>query len=197
MPRIWTFLASIALIHACAEVRRSDAGTDAPRTTDAPAAVDAAATTDAPGPANVIVINEVNPEAPDWVELINAGATPLLLDGLSLVDGDDTHTPVPLPPSTVLPPGARFLVAFDTLCTAAPPDGLGLPAGSCVETTFGIGGSGDTIRVVRGSTVTDPVEAEATFPGGLGAGETYCRLPDGIGAFGPCMPTLNATNTGL
>lgn len=206
-----TLLLALLGLAGCAEVRGTDAGTpdapagsdtpmamtDAPMVmTDAPMAMTDTPGTDVPAAGNVVVINEINPASPDWVELINAGTTPLSLDGLSIVDDDDTHVPVAFPTGTTLAPGARFIVAFDVPCADPPPAGLGLAA-SCIETTYGIGGGGDTIRILRGAAVTDPVEVMEVFTGGLATGQTYCRLPDATGAFGPCMQTLNAANAAL
>lgn len=197
MRRTLSVIVSLLAATACAEVRRTDAGTDAPLGADTPLGGTDAPARDVPAAsdagAGALVINEVNAEAPDWVELLNAGTTDVSLEGLSIVDGDDTHAPVAFPAGASLTPGERYVVAFDTLCATAAPDGLGLTA-NCVETTYGLGGTGDTIRVLRGTAVTDPVEVELVFPGGLGVGETYCRLPDGSGDFGSCAPTLNAVN---
>lgn len=182
----------------CAEVRdRSDAAPadgGAP-TPDVPADRDAPVLTDVPVTANPVVINEINSAAPDWVELLNAGGTPIDLSALSILDGDDTHTAVPFPAGTVLAPGQRYIVAFDSLCADPAPMGLDLTE-RCLETTYGIGGSGDTIRIRDAS---DAVVVSVEFPGeaaaGIEAGQTYCRLPDGSGAFAACAATLGAPNT--
>jgi hypothetical protein len=210
MTRSSLLLSLLLCLAGCAEVRPTDAGTDAPvqndtpmtmtdapmTMTDTPMTMTDTPSTDAPAAGNVVVINEINPASPDWVELINAGTTALSLDGLSIVDDDDTHVPVAFPTGTMLAPGARFIVAFDVPCADAPPAGLGLTE-SCIQTTYGIGGGGDTIRILRGTAVTDPVEVMEVFAGGLATGQTYCRLPDATGAFGPCTPTPNATNAEL
>jgi len=201
----------IALLAGCSEVRdETDSGMpDVPETTDSggPGTDAPVATTDTPTvptdtPStgeNRIVINEIFPDGEDWVELVNGGTTAIDLDGMSIVDGDDTHDPVPFPAGASLAPGGRYIVGFDIPCEGALPDGLGL-TGRCIATTYGISGSsGDTIRVIDGLTLVDGVVvASVEFPGstaaGLVDGQTYCRLPDATGDFGPCTPSMDALN---
>lgn len=196
---------------ACAEVRGTDAGrTDVPTGTDTPMLADVPSSSDvpaldtpgldaplsdtpgadAPVTGNVVVINEINPDSPDFVELLNAGTTPLSLDGLSIIDSDDTHTAVAFPAGTTLAPGQRFIVAFQVTCPDAPPAGLGLTE-RCVATDFGIGGGGDTIRIRDGAGAEI---VSVVFPGGLATDQSYCRLPDGTGDFAACDITLDAVN---
>lgn len=164
-------------------------GTDAPGT-DAPA-------TDAPAPTGDLVVNEIFADGEDFVELVNAGSSAYDLDGLSIVDGDDTHVPVAFPEGASIAPGGRYLVGFELPCADAPPAGLGLTE-RCIETDFGIGNSGDTIRILMGTDVTGTVVLSAEFPGaepaGLTAGQSYCRLPDVTGAFAACTPSADAAN---
>jgi hypothetical protein len=203
----------MALLGGCSEVRdETDVGMpDVPATldtgvpgTDAPMVESdtPSVPTDTPSSGeNVVAINEIYPDGEDWVELVNAGTTAVDLEGMSIVDGDDTHDPVAFPAGATLAPGARYLVGFDIPCEGALPAGLGLTE-RCIATTYGISGSsGDTIRVIDGLTVADGVVvATVTFPGseaaGLVEGETYCRLPDATGDFAPCTSTLDAVNAG-
>lgn len=213
MNKTLTALALITLASAgCSEVRdENDGGTpDVPEMTadtsvpelDAPTVPSDTPTAPSDTPStteNVIVINEIFPDGEDWVELVNAGTTAIDLDGMSIVDGDDTHEPAPFPAGASLAPGARFLVGFDIPCEGALPDGLGLTE-RCVATTYGISGSsGDTVRVIDGLTLADgTVVASVEFPGstaaGLADGQTYCRLPDMTGDFAPCASTIDAAN---
>jgi hypothetical protein len=205
MTRTLLSLSLLLSLAGCAEARNdrdTGGGTDTPAASDTPVATDApsvgtdtpAPPTDAPAGTNQVVINEINPSSPDWVELINTGTSALSLDGLSIIDADDAHTAVPFPAGTSLAPGQRYIVAFDAICADPAPTGLGLTA-RCLETTYGIGGAGDTIRIqdADGNDVVSVV-----FPGetaaGLGADQTYCRLPDGSGAFAACAATLDAVN---
>lgn len=200
----------MALLGGCSEVRdENDSGLpDVPATLDTGPGTDApiveldtpGVSTDTPSTGgNIIVINEIYPDGEDWVELVNAGTSSIELEGMSIVDGDDTHEPVPFPAGATLAPGARYLVGFDIPCEGALPDGLGLTE-RCITTTYGISGSaGDTIRVIDGLTLADgSVVASVAFAGstaaGLSDGQTYCRLPDASGAFAPCASTLDAVN---
>jgi hypothetical protein len=217
MTRLCFFLI-LASLAGCSEVRDENdtgvPGTDAPVAdtgvpgTDAPAidapasdtsGTDAPSDDDAPAPASALVVNEIFADGQDFVELVNAGATAFSLDGMSIVDGDDAHVPVAFPAGTSVAPGARYLVGFEHPCADAPPAGLGLTE-RCIETDFGIGNSGDTVRILEGTEVTGTVVLSAAFPGaepaGLTAGQSYCRLPDVTGDFAPCTPTADATNEG-
>lgn len=209
MTRSHSVVFLITALVGCAEVRdHRDTGlpgSDAPPvvdtgvpSSDVPSTVDAPRA-DAPTTGTgALVINELFSDGQDWVEFINTGTVGLSLEGLFIVDGDDTHVPVAFPAGATLPGGARFLVGFEHPCEDAPPAGLGVTE-RCITTDFGIGNGGDTIRVLDGEVIAEAsVVVSLEYPGvaaaGLGAGQTYCRLPDGTGDFGACAPTPDATN---
>lgn len=123
------------------------------------AAGSAGATSDA----GIIKINEIesnggNPD--DWVELYNAGPSPVDLSGYVFKDNDDTHS-YTLPAGTVVEPGAYYVM--DTGATGF---------------NFGLGG-GDSARLYlpNGTTLVDSYTWTAH------AATTYGRCPNGIGSF--------------
>jgi hypothetical protein len=106
-------------------------------------------------------INEVesNGGTPgDWIEIYNAGATPMTLDGFVVKDNDDTHASV-IPAGTSIPGHGYYLVEEAAL-------------------GFGLGGA-DAARLFAadGTTLVDSYAWPAH------AATTYGRCPDGSGAF--------------
>jgi hypothetical protein len=114
-----------------------------------------------PTPTPSVKINEVesNGGTPgDWVELVNTGSSAVDLTGWSMLDNDDTHTAVPLPPGSTIAPGGYFVVEESTL-------------------GFGLGAS-DQARLFDAShTLVDSSSWTQH------ASTTYGRCPNGSGAF--------------
>ena len=112
-------------------------------------------------------INEIESsdasDGPDWVEIMNIGATAVDASGLIVKDDDDAHV-YEIPAGTTVAPGGLLLI-----------DTLG----------FGLGG-GDQVRLfdADGETVIDAHGWDAH------AATTYGRCPDGSGAF---ETTVSAT----
>ena len=111
-----------------------------------------------------VVINEIesNGDDTDWIEVLNAGTTPIDMTGWSVMDDDPVghaDETTPLPAGTVLQPGAYFV--FD----------------QHVNFVFGLGG-GDTVtlRDANGNTVDQHVYAAH-------AAGVLARCPDGTGDF--------------
>jgi Lamin Tail Domain len=93
----------------------------------------------------------------DWIELFNAGATPLDVSGYIIKDNDDTRTTT-LPAGTTIAPGAFYVIEEAVL-------GFGL-------------GAADAARVYDpNGALIDSYEWTAH------AAITYGRCPDGTGAF--------------
>lgn len=120
----------------------------------------------------------------DAIELYNAGRAAADLSGWKL--SDDASFPVDktyvFPPGSTLEAGA-FLVLVelnDVTMTG--------------ELPFGISGSNEETLTLAdaGGVVIDAV----TFEGAL-AEVSYCRVPDGVGAWAACDPTFGATNQAL
>jgi hypothetical protein len=121
-----------------------------------------------PVPVTDVRINEVesNGGTPgDWIELTNLGPDPADISGYTVLDNDDTHTPLVIPAGTVLAPGAYYVVEEAAL-------GFGL-------------GSADSARLFDTTgAVVDSYSWTAH------AVTTYGRCPDGTGAF-----TTNVAST--
>ena len=213
--RLASLLPAFGLV-ACAEVAEPasepipEAGLDA--TTDTTSAVDATTGPESPsdagspsGPLGGLIINELRASGEDWVELLNAGAIPLALSGLRVADLDEaTGAPklaeaITLPAGTTLGPGARLVIVADV---ATPREGLqtdclGGAVATCLEAPYGLSGPrGDRVFIL--SATTDDVLVEAAYPAPAEAsvpdGQSWGRLPDGTGAFGPATPTPGAAN---
>lgn len=211
-------LVALALLGTgCAEARmprpNDAAASDAAVVTDAGAPVDAFSTTDAPrvdsgGDSGAVVsglaINEIRPSGGDFVEIVNAGTSAVDLGGARIAD-DEMGAPrlsraFVFPEGIVLAAGERFVVVCEPtvmmpgLVTGAGCEIAGVTR--CIHTDWGISSSsGDTVYLVGSD---DSVLASSSYPGmtaaGITADQTWCRLPEGTGAFAPCTPTPEATN---
>lgn len=143
----------------------------------------------APTPAQV-VINEVmannegavlnGSSAPDYVELVNPASTPIDLSDWSLTDDPIQPRRYVFPGTTRIPAQGRLLVWCDTDLTAP---GL--------HTGFGLGATGDRVRLLRadGVTVVDEVVFGLQVPD-LPIG----RIPDITGTWTLVHPTPLAPN---
>lgn len=135
-----------------------------------------------PATAPNVVINEVesngDPVA-DWFELYNTGTTDADISGWTVLDNDDSHTPLVFPAGTVLKPGAfaRYYTEGD--------QALGGGKG------FGLGGSDKVRLFTADGTAVDEAGWSAH------AADTWGRLPDGTGAFTDTKATPGAKNEAL
>jgi hypothetical protein len=153
------------------------------------------------GQANV-VINEISATGDEWIELVNVGDAVLDLDGYGVADQMDDGTPkltdaVRFEAGTKLSPGEYLLIVTGK---NSPEPGLqndclsnGGPD-SCYQAAFGISASnGDKLFFLSPK---DETIEEAPYPiDAVADGETYGRLPNGIGAFAACAPTPGEANT--
>jgi hypothetical protein len=190
----------------------SDSGalTDGSPLPDAGPTVDGGFTPgDAAAVSAFLVINEIVPQMGDYTEIVNAGVSPLSLDGLVIADlagsgsppADSTHRH-PFPVGITLAPGEHFMIAMNYDVDASP----GLLTGAatcrgaprCIQTSFGLLAGGDAVAVLDGS---GTILVRADFPGrgatGLTNGDSWCRLPDVTGAFAVGSTTPGAVNAPL
>jgi hypothetical protein len=178
---------------------------DAAADTDAPQLVDVAVTTDSASLR--VVINEVRGIGDDWVELYNPATSPVEIAGFGLTDTDTTvdggaprvASATRFPTGTVLMPGQRLIVVAD-LADAGSGTEMNCLMGAvmrCYTATWGISGSrGETIYLLdRGDQIVDQSAHPADSM--IVSGQTWCRLPDGTGAFAVCAPTPEAANRGI
>jgi hypothetical protein len=135
---------------------------------------------------STVVINEFLPHPrSDWnedgvantgdeyIELINMGVDSINLKGWKLDDGDGGSSPFTLPDLTLLP---RQIVHF---------------YGS--QTGISLSDGGDTVRLINPDGRTADI---VNYPVVKTANQTWCRLPDGNGAWGfVCYPTPERPNT--
>jgi hypothetical protein len=117
----------------------------------------------------------------DLVELVNVGGAPADLSGWKLSD-DPAFPPEKtyvFPPGSALAPGAFLvLVAFDD---------------AAMTGDFPFGLSDDKDETL---TLADPdgTAMDVVMFAGADAAVSYCRLPDGTGAWQACDPTFGASN---
>jgi len=151
------------------------------------------------------VINEISAKGADWIEIKNPGAGALDLGGHGLCDDVDPEagamcdlaTIVRFPAGLMLPPGGYLLVVGNEPADAgAGPMVACLPDGgpaTCFYATWKISASnGETVHLVDSSNA--PVD-EVHYPAdAVPKGQTWGRLPDGTGSFGPNQPTPGAAN---
>lgn len=203
---------SLSFVAGCAEstTGRRDTGAPSPDATtgqpdtgvDAGARADTGAPSDSGAAAPGLVVNEIEATGTEFVELLNTGSTPVDLSALRFTD-DDTGMPnaahaTMLPAGVVLHTGDRFVIVTNVTGAAA---GLSMGAACmltgvdrCMQVTFGLSNTnGDGAYVLASD---DSIVASALYPAmGAATGESYCRLPDGSGAFTHCTPSPAAANT--
>ncbi len=148
----------------------SDAGADSAAPTDA--AADAG-----PSP---IAINEVSGNSPDYVELFNRTAQPIALTGYSVTIGG---TAVALT-KTIAANGYYVIALKGATCAAAPP----CDAAPLVGVSNAAGG--EAVKLSKGAMVLEQVQ----YPGGLGAGMSWSRSPNGSGNFSAKATTQGTVN---
>lgn len=196
--RTITGLLALCLV-GCAEVAPPvrEAGADVPSATDATSmessvtqdsgvAVDSAS--DA-GAAHV-VINEIRAEGEDWIELVNVGTATADLSGWGVSDSDgDGDARVAMaarfPAGTSLPPAGYLLLVVDQSDAGTGPQMRCLMSGgpmTCFHGSFGISASnGESVHLIDPS---GRVIESANYPMNAAmAGESWGRLPNGVGAF--------------
>jgi len=196
-------------------------GTDAFRTPDAfsvsdpdafrPPAGDAfvAPGTDAYTPPTTggLVLNELASDGdPDFAELYNPTSAPISVNGMVFADADGIAVPPYATHRTTLPdvsvPAGGYLVLAMNI---DPPMGATeTPVGpvtpcpvagvaSCLQTSYGIGRTSDTLVLFASDGTTELARVEYT--GDLmGATQSHCRFPNGTGDFVTCTSTPGMAN---
>ncbi|MEZ4390357.1 MAG: lamin tail domain-containing protein [Polyangiales bacterium] len=164
---------------------------------DAPVAMDA-------GAVGSLVINEISAVGDEWVELYNAGASPVDLSRVQLADTDTsvdggaprTASAMRFPAGTMLAPGQYVLVVSGFNDAGAGPQTRCLDGGgpsTCFHASWGLSASrGESVWVLS---PTGEVTLRETYPmNAAPSGQTWGRLPNGTGAFAPNRPTPGAAN---
>lgn len=147
-----------------------------------------------------LVINEIS-AAEDWIELTNTGSAAFELGGIMLADAAAPGKPktddgIVFPEGTSLAPGAfMFILAKQDGADPgeqAPQTACEPGTSPCFYAPFGLSeADGDELFLLDG----EDVIASAQYPGGaVDDGQSYCRRPDGTGAFEGCDPTPGAPN---
>ncbi|MBL8680081.1 MAG: lamin tail domain-containing protein [Myxococcales bacterium] len=212
--KLYSLLLVAASITACAEVApiQRDAGPDR-QSQDSASGMDAgdndvsaptdtgAAPSDASSGGARLTINEIRAEGEDWIELVNVGTSTADLSGWGVTDSETdmdarVASAARFPAGTTLAPASYLLVVVDMSDAGAGPQMRCLSDGgptTCFHGTFGISASrGEALHLVDPSgrvveSVLYPMNAAM-------AGESWGRLPNGVGAFARNRLTPGATN---
>jgi hypothetical protein len=109
----------------------------------------------------------------EFIEIINAGQISVNLSSYRLDDEENLGSPIYTLPSITLEPGERAVFYAS-------------------ETGILLSDAGDTVRLLRGSTVVDAYTYSVVrYPD-----ESWCRIPDRLGYWNdPCFPTPNNPNS--
>ncbi|MDI1450612.1 lamin tail domain-containing protein [Polyangium sp. 6x1] len=154
------------------------------------------------GGAAKVVINEIAATgAEEWIEIVNVGDAVMDLDGYAIADQDGDAPKlaeaVRFEAGTKLSPGAYLVIVAGVDAPEAGPQSNCLSEGgpaTCYQAGFGISAkNGDKIFFLSPS---DAIVEEAAYPpDAVADGETYGRVPNGIGDFEACEPTPGEANT--
>jgi lamin tail-like protein len=148
-----------------------------------------------------VVVNEIAAAGDDWIELFNAGDAVADLAGYAVADEVSPGMPkvgeaVRFEAGTMLDPGAYLLIVADNQAPMPGPQTTCLPNGgpsSCYQAGWAISsGNGDVIYLLSPS---DEIISSNPYPGNAAeAGQTWGRLPNGVGEFALSAPTPGAAN---
>ncbi|MDI1433236.1 lamin tail domain-containing protein [Polyangium sorediatum] len=148
-----------------------------------------------------VVINEIAATGEEWIELVNVGDAVMDLDGYGVADQDGDAPKlaeaVRFEAGTKLAPGSYLVIVAGLDAPEAGPQAECLAEGgpaTCYQAGFGISASkGDKIFLLSPS---DAIVEEAAYPAeAVAEGQTFGRVPNGIGDFEACEPTPGAANT--
>lgn len=150
---------------------------------------------------STLVVNEISSVGDDWVELFNTGGAAVDIGGMVLADFDSgtgcpkTTEALTFPAGTSVAAGAHLLIVADKVGAPSTPQTDCLGATTCFHVGFGISGSaGDQVFLLKGT----EIQAHGEIPAGAHAkDESWCRDPDGSGAFVKCKATPGAKNQQL
>ncbi len=134
-------------------------------------------------PHHDIAVNEVSPQnGVDWIEFVNRGAVTVDLSGWFVTNAADRLDHYyEFPAGTTLAAGAYLIVYADH---AAPVAGEH-------HAPFKLGAADGAFVLSHDGLIVDSV---LWISNGLGAGETFQRIPDHEGVFWPAPPTQAAAN---
>lgn len=154
-----------------------------------------------------IVVSEFLYDAPgsddnqEWLEVFNAGSTPVDLSKWKVNDGSNHILNVPPKNggtgSLTLPPGGYLVLADDaTVFIAAHPS----PACAVIDTTLSLGNTGGTVSLIDDTGATVDSLPYTKDQGGAGDGNTLARANVSektvtAGSPSPCTGTLSASAT--
>lgn len=166
---------------------------------DASAQSDGGPTSDAS--AARVVINEIRAEGEDWIELVNVGSAPADLSDWGVTDsandGDArVASAARFPAGTVVAPAEYVLLVLGQDDAGTGPQMRCLMSGgpmTCYHGAFSISASnGESVHLVDAS---GRVVETAVYPMNAAmAGESWGRLPNGVGAFARNRLTPGAAN---
>lgn len=204
----------IVCVGACAEVapplRDSGGAQDSGSTpdstvTDTGVSADTGVLTDAGTASDAsaarVVINEIRAEGEDWIELVNVGSAPADLGSWGVTDsandGDArVASAARFPAGTTLAPAEYLLIVLGQSDAGTGPQMRCLMSGgpmTCYHGAFSISASnGESVHLVDPS---GRVVESAVYPMNAAmAGESWGRLPNGVGAFARNRLTPGAAN---
>ncbi len=150
-----------------------------------------------------LVINEISAVGEEWVELYNAGSSPVDLSNVQLADSESDGGPrasraMRFPSGTMLSPGQYVLVLANQSDAGVGPQTRCLDGGptTCFHATWSLSASRGEVVWVLGS--TGDVTLQELYPMNATAdGQTWGRLPNGTGSFAVNRATPGAANAGL
>jgi hypothetical protein len=148
-----------------------------------------------------LTLNEIAAESNEYVELVNGSAVEQPLGGFSIADQDSDGGPrlaeaAPFAAGATLAPGARVVTVGGFMTPAAGPQTTCVPTlASCYQAAWDISGSnGETVFLLSPEGV---ILDEVSCPrGGLAAGKSWSRLPDGSGPFAAAAASPGQRNAG-
>jgi hypothetical protein len=177
-----------------------DAGTGGGAATGGGTATGGGSSTGGGTATSPIVINELAASDGDFVELFNPTANSVDISGFTVADRDTTNggpklaEGLVLPAGTLMAAGAHLLFLSGTV--AGPLTSCGAGVSSCFGVLFGLSATnGDGVYLLNAA---GAVVAQVEYPAnGHGAGHSWGRLPNGIGAFQETARTPGLPNQAL
>ncbi len=212
MRHVWVVVAMIGCLAACDEAAPAGAGGGSSSSTGTGAGGAGSTSTSSNGSSStsasssgsasggVIVINEISAAGADWVEIANAGDAVVDLSDVGVCDSDAAGMckiadVVRFPMGTSLGPGQYLLILGNMTPTNGPGpySDCAMLAPSCYYAAWKVSASnGEKVHVIDG--MDQPI-TEVDYPANaVPDGQTWSRLPDLTGNFGPGAPTPAAAN---
>ncbi|MGE0784852.1 MAG: lamin tail domain-containing protein [Sandaracinaceae bacterium] len=147
-----------------------------------------------------LVINEIDANT-EMTELYNTTSAAIDVSGYRITDDDagmpDMMHAITFPAGTVVAPGG-YLVAVEGTMPGTHQTGADCDAGDdCIHTGFGLSASAGDVIYILGPSGDDTVLITQAHPANAVPDmQSYCRLPNGTGAFAECTPTPGDVNAG-